>query len=72
MFEEAGVAEPTDDWTWDDYANAANTIHDKLGIYGCSSMLSSEFIAGCSVYIFPVRQCRRVQLLQPRSDRHGL
>lgn len=51
MFEEAGVAEPTDDWTWDDYANAANTIHDKLGIYGCSSMLSSEFIAGCSVYI---------------------
>ena len=51
MFAEAGVAEPTDDWTWDDYANAANTIHDKLGIYGCSSMLSSEFIAGCSVYI---------------------
>ena len=45
------MAEPTDDWTWDDYANAANTIHDKLGIYGCSSMLSSEFIAGCSVYI---------------------
>lgn len=51
MFAEAGVAEPTDDWTWDDYANAANTIHDKLGIYGCSSMLTSEFIAGCSVYI---------------------
>ena len=51
MFAEAGVAEPTDDWTWDDYANAANAIHDKLGIYGCSSMLTSEFIAGCSVYI---------------------
>lgn len=51
MFAEAGVAEPTDDWTWDDYANAANAIHDKLDIYGCSSMLSSEFIAGCSVYI---------------------
>jgi hypothetical protein len=29
MFAEAGVAEPTDTWTWDDYANAANTIHDK-------------------------------------------
>ncbi len=23
----------------------------KLGIYGCSSMLTSEFIAGCSVYV---------------------
>lgn len=32
MFAEAGVAEPTDTWTWDDYANAANTIHEKLGI----------------------------------------
>lgn len=51
MFAEAGVAEPTDTWTWDDYANAANTIHEKLGIYGCSSMLTSEFIAGCSVYV---------------------
>ena len=40
MFAEAGVAEPTDIWTWDDYANAANTIHEKLGIYGCSSMLT--------------------------------
>ena len=55
MFAEAGVAEPTDDWTWDDYANAANTIHDKLGIYGCSSMLTSEFIAGCSDYISQYR-----------------
>ena len=51
MFAEAGVAEPTDTWTWDDYANAANTIHEKLGVYGCSSMLTSEFIAGCSVYV---------------------
>ena len=41
----------THTWTWDDYANAANTIHEKLGVYGCSSMLTSEFIAGCSVYV---------------------
>ena len=34
MFEEAGVAEPTDDWTWDDYANAANVIA------GCSVYIS--------------------------------
>lgn len=51
MFEEAGVPEPTDDWTWDDYADACNKIHEALGIYGSSSFLTSEFIAGCSVYI---------------------
>lgn len=51
MFEEAGVPEPTDDWTWDDYADACNKIHEATGLYGCSSLLTSEFIAGCSVYI---------------------
>ena len=51
MFEEAGADLPTDNWTWDDYYNAAMTITDKLGIYGSSSFTSSDFIAGCSTYI---------------------
>ncbi len=51
MFEEAGVDLPTENWTWDDYYEAATKIHEELGIFGCSSFTSSEFIAGCSTYI---------------------
>lgn len=51
MFEAAGVPEPTETWTWDDYKNAAMTITEKLGIFGSSSFLTSEFIAGCSALI---------------------
>ena len=51
MFEEAGVPLPTETWTWDDYKAAADTISEKLGIFGSSTFLTSEFIAGCSVYI---------------------
>lgn len=45
LFEEAGVPEPSDNWTWDDYANACNIIHEKLGIYGSSKF--DDFAAGC-------------------------
>lgn len=38
MFEEAGVAEPTENWTWDDFATACRTIHEKMDIYGFSKM----------------------------------
>lgn len=34
IFEQAGVAEPTDDWTWDDFEQACYQITEKLGIYG--------------------------------------
>ena len=51
MFEEAGVDLPTDTWTWEDYQAAADTITEKLGIFGSSTFLSSDFIAGCSTYI---------------------
>ncbi|OUP83621.1 ABC transporter substrate-binding protein [Lachnoclostridium sp. An169] len=51
IFEEAGAELPKDGWTWDDYYEAATKIHDELGIFGCSSFGSSEFIAGCSTYI---------------------
>ena len=47
MFAEAGVAEPADNWTWDDWKDACLTIHEKLGIYGSSKM--NDFMAGASV-----------------------
>lgn len=51
MFAEAGVAEPTETWIWDDYENAAMAISEKLNIFGSSSFTTSDFIAGCSTYI---------------------
>ncbi len=51
MFNEAGVPLPTDNWTWDDYKNAALKISEATGHYGCSGLASSEFIAGCSTFI---------------------
>ena len=35
LFDEAGVAYPTDQWTWDDFRNAAKKINDPAKkIYG--------------------------------------
>ena len=51
MFKAAGVPTPTDNWTWDDFANAARKIKESTGHYGSSGFTSSEFIAGCSTYI---------------------
>jgi multiple sugar transport system substrate-binding protein len=42
IFAEAGVAVPTNDWTWADFKTAAKTISDKLkskGIYGVATNL---------------------------------
>jgi len=51
MFEEAGAKLPTENWTWDEYREAADLITDKLGIFGSSTFLTSDFIAGCSTYV---------------------
>lgn len=51
MFTAAGADLPTENWTWEDYAKAANLITEKLGHFGSSSFTSSEFMAGCSSYI---------------------
>ncbi len=51
MFNEAGVPLPTENWTWEDFENAAITISEKTGHFGSSGFTSSEFIAGCSTYI---------------------
>lgn len=34
LFEKAGVAEPTPDWTWEDYMETVRKLHEKLDIYG--------------------------------------
>lgn len=44
MFDEAGISQPTDDWTWEEWKQDCIKIHDKLGIYGSSKM--DNFIAG--------------------------
>lgn len=57
MFNEAGVPLPTENWTWDDYADAAMKIHEATGHFGTSGFGTSDFIAGCSTYI---GQCGKV------------
>jgi len=45
IFAEAGVAEPTDAWTWDDLTSAAEAIADKLGdkgIYGAAAGMDGQ------------------------------
>ena len=49
MFAEAGVEEPNENWTWEDYKNACLTIHEKLGIYGSSKF--DDWQAGASMGI---------------------
>lgn len=51
MFTEAGLDLPEAGWTWDDYAAACRAIHEKTGHFGSSGLATSEFIAGCSVYV---------------------
>ena len=34
LFDQAGVAYPTNDWTWDEYAAIAREINEKTGAYG--------------------------------------
>ncbi|CAM3540218.1 ABC transporter substrate-binding protein [Isoptericola cucumis] len=56
LFADAGVDVPTDEWTWDDFSEAANTISDKLsdkGVYGVVTELNS---AGQSSYYDTILQ----------------
>ena len=44
MFAEAGLEEPSDNWTWDEWKADCLAITGKLGIYGRSKM--DNFLAG--------------------------
>jgi multiple sugar transport system substrate-binding protein len=35
LFKEAGVAEPTASWVWDDFESSSLKIHEASGIFGC-------------------------------------
>lgn len=45
LFREAGVAEPTETWTWGDYEHAVVQIYEKTGIFGDTHQ-------GLNFYIF--------------------
>ena len=47
LFQKAGLAEPENDWTWDDWKKDCITIKEKLGIYGSSKI--DHFIAGVTM-----------------------
>ncbi len=49
MFEEAGVPEPTINWTWDDYMQASRTLHEKLGVYNICTQ--NPFWTGLACYV---------------------
>lgn len=67
MFASAGVAEPTDNWTWDDWKQACLTIHEKLGIYGSSKM--DDFIGGASMGIS--QEGYDLNFFAPTNDKLG-
>ncbi|HWT27238.1 MAG TPA: extracellular solute-binding protein [Mobilitalea sp.] len=67
MFAKAGVPEPKENWTWDDYKNACMTIHDKLGIYGSSKF--DDFIGGCTMGISQVDY--NLNFFAPSNDKLG-
>lgn len=47
LFTQAGIAEPTENWTWDEYIADCKAIHEKLGIYGSSKL--DDWVAGASL-----------------------
>lgn len=49
MFEAAGVAEPTVNWTWDEYMDASRRIHEKLGVFNCC--IQNPFWTGLALYV---------------------
>ena len=51
LFEQAGVAEPTENWTWDEWRDACLTIHEKLNIYGSSKMGDKDFEPGATARV---------------------
>ena len=50
MFDAAGVSYPTDDWTWEDLADASKKIHDKTGKYGFMAYNDDQLGYWCFVY----------------------
>lgn len=47
MFAEAGIAEPAENWTWEEYEKYAEALKEVTGDFGSSSL--EEFYAACTV-----------------------
>ncbi|WP_099467192.1 ABC transporter substrate-binding protein [Konateibacter massiliensis] len=52
VFAEAGVTEPTSDWTWSDFLDINKQIYDKTGKYG----ISIDSVADTNLFNYWVRQ----------------
>ena len=50
MFDAAGVAYPTDDWTWEDLTDASQKIYDATGKYGFMAYNDDQLGYWCFVY----------------------
>ena len=51
LFDAAGVAYPTAEWTWEDFCDAAITINEKTGAYGFA-MSCDDFQEGYANWIY--------------------
>lgn len=51
LFDKAGVAYPTNEWTWEDLCDAAIKIHEATGAYGYA-MSSDDFQSGYANWIY--------------------
>ncbi len=49
IFAECGIAEPTENWTWEEFEAACLKIHEVKGIYGFSKF--DDWQAGCRLLI---------------------
>lgn len=67
VFAAAGVPEPVENWTWDDYEEACLKIHEKLGIYGSSKF--DDFIGGSTMGISQVDFS--LNFFAPTNDKLG-
>jgi multiple sugar transport system substrate-binding protein len=38
LLQKAGLSDPKPDWTWDDFIQMAETVHQKLGIWGARTL----------------------------------
>ena len=50
MFDAADVPYPTDDWTWEDLADASEKIHDETGKYGFMAYNDDQLGYWCFAY----------------------
>ncbi|MCL6515507.1 extracellular solute-binding protein, partial [Alicyclobacillus sp.] len=51
LLHKAGLSDPKPDWTWDDFVQMAETVHQKLGIYGARTLVFTDAVTLPEYYI---------------------